>query len=247
MAFCTVHFRAKSIGKDTGLNVFLPEADGPLPVLYLLHGLSDDYTRWQRSTSLERYVAGLPLIVVMPDGHRNFYCNDPRPGGSAYEDHIVKDVVDLVDRTLPTIRSRRGRAIAGLSMGGYGAMMLAMRHPDMFSAACSHSGALFFAHARRAKRPGVQAFADALPARKYDCFSLARKLKKGRHRLALRLDCGLDDKLLASNREFHAHLGRLGIDHEYAEYPGSHNWGYWDEHIQQTLEFVTKKLRIRKG
>ena len=112
MALCQVKFFGASLGKACGMNVILPEKHaGPFGVLYLLHGLSDDHTIWCRRTSIERYVAELPLIVVMPDGHRSFYCNDPRPGGCAYEDHIVRDVVEFVDRTFPTRARRDGRAI----------------------------------------------------------------------------------------------------------------------------------------
>ena len=242
MALCTVHYRGKSIAKDAVMNVILPEGEGPWPVLYLLHGLSDDHSAWQRRTSLERHAAALPLIIVMPDGHRSFYCNDPRPGGGRYEAHLVQDVVGFIDRTFPTIPRRGGRAVAGLSMGGYGAIMLALRHPDVYSVACSHSGALFFTHRPNAKRPDVQAYAKALGPKTYDCFDLARKLKRSKRRLALRLDCGTDDGLLAANREFHAHLAKLGLAHEYAEFPGGHNWAYWDEHVQQTLGFVMKNL-----
>jgi putative tributyrin esterase len=244
MALCDVHFFGESIQKHSGMGVVLPDGDGPFPVLYLLHGLSDDYTSWHRRTSIEWYVRTLPLIVVMPDGHRGFYVNDPRPGGCAYEDHIVKDVVGLVDRTFPTIPRRGARATGGLSMGGYGAMMLAMRHPEMFSVACSHSGAFHFTHGRPKRKAPYLALAEALPKGKYDCFALARKLKRGRRRLAIRFDCGVEDGLLQRNREFHAYLAKLGLRHEYAEYPGAHNWGYWDQHIQQTLEFVVKNLRV---
>ena len=139
MAFCEMHFFGASIGKQSSMCVIVPEGEGPFPVLYLLHGLSDDHTIWHRRTSIERYVDGRRLIVVMPDGHRSFYCNDERPGGLAYEDHITQDVVGFVDRTFKTIPHRGARAIAGLSMGGYGAIVLSLRHPNLFSAASSHS------------------------------------------------------------------------------------------------------------
>ena len=239
MAFCHVLYRAPSIRKDTGIYVLLPDEKGPFPVLYLLHGMSDDYTKWHRHTSIERYMRSLPLIVVMPDGHRSRYCNDPRPDGMAYEDHIVKDVVGFVDRTFPTIPRRSGRAIAGLSMGGYGSLMLAMKHPDMFSVVSSHSGGGKFA-----RHPSVKGSlrAELLKLPRHDCFALARKLKKSKRRLAIRMDCGTEDRLIEGNREFHAHLQRLGIPHEYAEYPGAHNWDYWDAHIPETLAFVMKRL-----
>ena len=244
MALCTVHFRSESIQMAHGMNVILPDKGrGPFPVLYLLHGLSDDYTIWCRRTSIERHVAELQLIVVMPETHRFWYVNDPRPGGLAYEDHIIKDVVGFVDRTFPTVRSRRARAVAGLSMGGYGAMMLAMRHGNVFSTAASHSGAFIFVHGPRLDVPGTTALADALPKRQYDLWELAKQHAKGRRRLALRFDCGRGDWLIGSNRKFHRHLERLGIEHGYDEFDGAHDWAYWDTHIKDTLAFVMKHVR----
>lgn len=238
MAFCSVNFYGNSIQKASGMNVILPEGKGPFPVLYLLHGLSDDHTMWQRRTSIERYVGELPLIVVMPDGGRSFYCNGEQ---GPYEDHIVKDVVGFVDRTFPTIPRRTGRAVAGLSMGGFGAMMLAMRHPDMFCAACSHSGA-FVLRDPVANRADVQQILSGIHAKQYDVFLLAAALKKSGRKIACRLDCGTEDFLIEHNRRLHAHLDKLGLKHEYAEHPGDHNWEYWDEHIRQTLEFVMKNM-----
>ena len=242
MALCCVEFFADSIQKMSGLNVILPEGDGPWPVLYLLHGLSDDHTVWCRRTSIERYAAELPVVVAMPDGHRSFYCNASAPGGCAYEDHIVKDVVGFVERVFPAVRQRRARAIAGLSMGGYGAIMLALRHPETFCAACSHSGALIFAHQPIPDRPDVDALAGALPPGKYDCFALAGERKADGRLPAIRIDCGTDDPLIEANRGFHAHLAALRIPHVYEEHPGEHTWAYWDEHISQTLQFVMRQF-----
>jgi S-formylglutathione hydrolase FrmB len=242
MALLSVQFFGAAIQKAASLCVILPERKGPFPVLYLLHGLSDDQTAWQRRTSLERYVEGLPLIVVMPDGGRSWYANDPRPFGLAYEDHIDQDVIGFVDRAFPTIPTRKGRAIAGLSMGGYGAVMHALRRPDLYSVACSHSGAVATLYKPLSHR---QPLLDVLPRAKYDCFTLAAKAKKAGRKVALRLDCGTEDFLLAQNRAFHAHLTKLGLPHEYAEYPGAHTWEYWDRHIGETIEFVKKHLGVK--
>jgi len=244
MALLSVSFSGESLPKACGMNVVIPEGiDGPFPVLYLLHGLTDDYTMWQRRTSVERYADAAGLMIVMPDGHRSFYCNDPRPWGYAYEDHIVKDVVGFVDKTFPTIADRSGRAIGGLSMGGYGSMMLALRHADIFSAVSSHSSAFYFAHQALDRVVGIDDFAAALPAGEYDVFSLAERLKASGDALAIRIDCGTEDGLIESNREFHTHLDALGIAHEYVEHPGEHNWAYWDEHVQETIAFVAKQLK----
>ncbi len=245
MALCSVEFRGESIDKASSMNVILPDGEGPFAVLYLLHGLSDNHCTWCRRTGIERYaeVAGKDLIIVMPDGGRSFYVNDPRPGGLAYEDFIVRDVVDFCDRTFPTIPSRDARAIAGLSMGGYGAIMLAMRHPEMFSAACSHSAATSFAHGPTPGRPDIDEIAESLPSGEYDCYLLAEKLKRAGRPLAVRMDCGTNDFLVEVNRDYHAHLDRLGIGHVYEEFPGEHNWDYWDRHIRRTLRFVAKNVR----
>ena len=243
MAFCELKFYGKSLDKQTAANVIIPAGKGPFPVLYLLHGLSDEHTMWNRRTSIERYVEKLPLIVVMPDGGRSFYCNDPQPGGLAYEDHMVKDVVELIDTTFHTIPKRTARAIAGLSMGGYGATMLAMRHPDVYSVAVSHSGALWMKEKTNSDSKPLQAFIKSLGKNYHDPGELARKLKPSRSKVAYRFDCGMDDFLIEHNRQFHAFLEKIGYPHEYVEHAGAHNWEYWDLHIQDTLKFVMKNLK----
>src|ERR1043165_7949118 len=146
MAFAELKYLSKALEKATAADILLPESklEGPFPVLYLLHGLSDDHTIWQRRTSIERYVRDLPLIVVMPDGGRGFYTDAEQ--GMAWETAIVRDLIDYVDTLFRTKAKREGRCVAGLSMGGYGAAKLALKYPDKFCAAVSHSGALGFAH-----------------------------------------------------------------------------------------------------
>ena len=240
---CTVNYVSKSLDKAIGMNVLVPAGKGPFPVLYLLHGLSDDHTGWMRLSMVECKAADLPLIIVMPDGGRSFYCNDPRPGGLAYEDHIWQATVQTVDNTFDTIADRRSRAIAGLSMGGYGAMMLATRHPDVFSVACSHSGALGFAARRFPGRPALDAYVRALPKDKYNLYRLATAMAKAKQKIAIRMDCGETDFLIEDNRLFHKHLEKLGIAHQYEEFPGEHTWEYWNAHIRQTLDFVMAHVK----
>ncbi|MFP4353575.1 MAG: alpha/beta hydrolase [Phycisphaerae bacterium] len=242
MAFCTMQFHGSSLNKKSSMNLLIPETPGPWPVLVLLHGLSDDHTIWCRRTSLERYLDGTNLLVVMPDGHRNWYVNDPRNGGLAYEDHIVQDVIGFVDRTFDTVADRSARAVAGLSMGGYGAIMLGLKHPELFSAACGHSSAVDFVHGDGRKRDIYQEMVAALSAEQYDVYKLAEAAVESGRAPALRLDCGVDDFLIEANRRFHAHLESIALAHEYAEYPGAHDWAYWDEHIQESLSFVEANL-----
>ena len=244
MALCEFHLNQNTVlEKMTAFTAIVPDdMPGPFPVLYLLHGLSDDHTAWTRRTSLERYADGLPLIVVMPNGERGFYTDAKLKPKAAYETNLVRDIVGFVDRTFRTIPAREGRAAAGLSMGGYGALKLALKYPDVFCAAVSHSGAIDFARREFSgqddwDREWRLVLGDAPAGGPDDVFALAERLDRA-NLPALRIDCGTDDYLITVNREFTAHLTALGIPHEYEEHPGDHDWAYWDRHIQDTLKFL---------
>lgn len=233
MAIAHLNYFNKALQKEVAFYAILPdrqEKSGPYPVYYLLHGLSDDYTAWLRWSSIERYVRELPMIVVLPDGDRHWYSDIPN--GPQYEQAIVADLIPFVDRTFPTIADRSGRVIGGLSMGGFGSMKLALKRPDLFCSVASHSGAFSTARLQELNIP-----AGNSP------FELAENLDKSMAP-AIRFDCGVDDFLIEHNREFDAHLDKLGIAHEYEEFPGAHTWGYWDEHVQQAIAFHCKVLGI---
>jgi S-formylglutathione hydrolase FrmB len=147
----TVAFEAKSVGRTLKYNIALPEkyesTTDRYPVLYLLHGYSGNYTSWSRHNA-QGQARAYDLIVVMPDGGNSWFANwaESEDGQkNAWEDCIIKDLIGHVDATYRTIPTREGRAINGLSMGGYGALMLGLRHPDLFCSIGSHSGALSFA------------------------------------------------------------------------------------------------------
>lgn len=254
MALANINYWSPSIQKETQCCVLLPERQpqaGPYPVWYLLHGLSDDYSAWLRWTSLERYVRDLPLIVVLADGHRSFYTDGVQ--GFAYEQAIVKDLVGFVDRSFRTVKSARGRAIGGLSMGGYGAMKLGLKYPNLFGSVNAHSGVYLHVKERWWENPEhrywpemARIYGDEQTCAANDPFALAAKLDPAKAP-ALWMDCGVSDFLVRDNRELHAHLKKLGIKHTYKEFPGDHNWGYWDEHIQQALAFHRRALGIGKA
>jgi putative tributyrin esterase len=252
MAFCELKYFSRALGRATAASVILPEsgAKGPFATFYLLHGLSDDHTIWQRRTSIERYVAQYPLIVVMPDGGRGFYC-DAREGDLG-ETALVRDLIQYVDRMFRTRATREGRCIGGLSMGGYGAVKLALKYPDLFCSAVSHSGAVGRAHQPLKPDPDspfttemIRIFGEHPEGGPDDIFALAERLDPAK-RPALRIDCGTGDFLLEDNRALHAHLSEIGYPHEYLEAPGQHEWGYWDLHVQEAIRFHARNLRLKK-
>ena len=249
MAFATIQYHSRSLEKASSFNIVFPDDPAiprPWSVFYLLHGLSDDHTIWMRRTSIERYVAGLPLAVVMPDGGRGWYTNALE--GLAYEDDLIKDVIGLVDRTFPVKAERLGRAIGGLSMGGYGAVKLGLKHPEVFASVNSHSGALTaMRDPDLIKKLNPQfgwIFGKAPKDGPEDPLAILSRIDHGRIP-ALRIDCGTDDFLLKENREFHRQLESMHIPHEYVEFPGNHDWAYWDEHIQEAIAFHVRNLKLK--
>jgi S-formylglutathione hydrolase FrmB len=252
MAFATINYFSRSLVKASSFNVVFPDDPAiprPWSVFYLLHGLSDDQTIWMRRTSIERYVEGLPLVVVMPDGGRGWYTNAVE--GYAHEDDLIKDIVGLVDRTFPVKAERTGRAIGGLSMGGYGAVKLGLKHHETFASVNSHSGALGFVRLDPKKGKELspefaRIFGPSPKEGREDPFAIVERIDHGRIP-ALRFDCGTDDFLLDQNREFHQHLENLHIAHEYQEFPGGHDWGYWDRHVQEAVVFHARNLKLARS
>jgi putative tributyrin esterase len=248
MAFCHVQWSSKVLNKAVGSYVILPETGkGPYATFYLLHGLSDDYTIWQRRTRIEWYVRDLPLIVVMPDGFRGFYTDNDQ--GPAYAQYIGEELPAFIEKTFPAKRTRAGRCIGGLSMGGYGALRIGLGYPETFASVNSHSGALMHG-AKTYTKPDQAEFRRVFGARpagsSHDLLILAKKAKRAGKLPKLLVDCGTEDKLLADNREFHAKLEAMDVPHQYAEFPGAHNWNFWDTHIQEALAFHAKNLKVAK-
>lgn len=251
MALLELRFPSQILGREVGMNLLVPDTgNGPFPTLYLLHGMYDDYTGWLRRSKIEIYVRDLPMVVVMPDGQRSFYAN--ANNGPRFHDHIVHEVISQTERLLPVKKTRAGRAVGGLSMGGYGAIRLALTHPDEFVSAHSHSGALMRGTYGWREKGNVefQAILGKNPAGSpHDLVALAK------HALAhydgpmprILIDCGTEDELcIGDNREFHQALTALKINHEYREFPGIHDWYYWDEHIREAIDFHAAALRLKR-
>lgn len=243
MAFHRVQYFSTALEKSTAMNLIFPDQNVPRPYhcMLLLHGLSDDETIWSRRTSIERYVQGKPLVVVMPDGGRGFYVDAEQ--GYQYLKALAYELPLLLNHTY---QIDGDWCTAGLSMGGYGAIRIALERPDMFKSAVSHSGAVGIGRYFPTKGDGskwetefLRVFGDVQPGGKNDLVHLAKTCKNVP---ALRLDCGTEDFLLGQNRKFHEELTEAGIPHEYEEFPGDHNWDYWDIHVKEAIDFNLKNL-----
>jgi putative tributyrin esterase len=245
MSICEIHWFSAILEKTVATTVILPDGGTPpFATLYLLHGLSDDHTIWHRRTRVEWYVRELPLVVVMPDGYKGFYTNIP--GGPRYAAYINEELIAFIERTFPVKRTRDARAIGGQSMGGYGALRAAFAYPHLYCSAHSHSGALM--HGSKMWKAGSEydrseVFGDDPRGSDHDLLKLAANCVSGDATFPkLLIDCGTGDFLLNDNRDFHARLEAMGVPHTYREFPGEHNWDYWDQHIRDALEFHSRAM-----
>ena len=246
MAFFQTHFKSPALGVECGVNVILPDTPraGKLPCLWLLHGLSDDHTAWQRYTAIERHAREHQLAVVMPAVNRSFY-TDMKSGAKYYT--YVADELPRILRAFFPLSDRRGdNFVAGLSMGGYGAFLLALSKPENYAAAASFSGAMDIVECHRTCKPDAEfIFGKKSPANTpADLFHLARKHAAENTRLPkLSLYCGTKDFLHDANLRFCAELKKLGVPFDYDESPGhAHTWDYWDLCVADFL----KKLPLQK-
>jgi S-formylglutathione hydrolase FrmB len=246
MAFVQLHWFSQILRKQTTTWILLPDTGtGPFAVYYLLHGLSDDHTSWMRHTRINDYAAALPLIVVMPDGARSYYTN--HSSGPQWAIHIAEELPAYIERNFPAQTTRQGRCIGGLSMGGYGAMRLALGYPDRYISANSHSGALMGPSPKfgtLSVDEHRQIIGSVYDGSEHDLATLAKRASIGPSFPKLRIDCGVEDFRLEDNRQFHQALQVLNIQHEYQEFRGNHNWDYWDVHIREALAFHAGALGI---
>lgn len=247
-------FRSSSLTRDMRYRVLLPaayEAGGRFPVLYLLHGIYGDYMNWDTRTHLEEYAKTLNMIVIMPDGDDSWYTNSAAVASDKFEDYIVKDLLSEVDGKFRTIRDRHARAIAGLSMGGYGSVKFGLKYPDLFVFSGSLSGALNAAQNLdtlrsefRDKLLEVFGSSGSTTRTDNDVFTLLNAPHSAPFPYFY-LACGTADFFLETNRLFAQQLSSQKLEYEYHETPGGHSWDYWDRELQPLLRAVDHFLNLR--
>ena len=262
MALVHAHFFSEALGMERGVEVILPQSANGIgqsgkkaagkrqercvPVLYLLHGASDDETIWQRRTSIERYAVAKGLAVVMASTDLGFYC-DAKYGYDYYR-FFSEELPEKILEFFPMISPRpEDTFVAGLSMGGFGAFKLGINCPERFSHAASLSGLLDpyaaveagmgeFLYNSMGSAEEIKGSINDLP------FRLEEQLKNGVKLPRFFAACGTEDFLYPVNCKFREQFATK-VDWTYFEEPGTHEWGFWDRNIQRVLDWLPLEER----
>lgn len=246
------------LGDTVNYAIYLPSDyqsdDKRYPLFYLLHGLSDDHLSWSQQGDIKRIVDGeidlgraTEMIIVMPDGKDHWYANSA-DGKVRYEDMFFEELMPHIDATYRTRPEREFRAIAGLSMGGQGALLYATKHPDRFYTCCALSAAVYTDEdiaAGRGAFPQLfeRIYGKGMPTehwKKNNVINLMASMSdKGKHAVKYWIDCGDDDFLYRGNASLHTVMRDCNIPHQFRMRDGGHNWKYWREGIVDILGYVS--------
>ena len=252
MAFTDLHFFSTALQVQVSVWVILPEksmgigveagGEAALPqVLYLLHGYSDDHTIWLRRTSVERYAAQHNLAVVMPAVNHSFYTNEAC--GERYWDFVSEELPNAVQRFFRLSAAPEDTYVCGLSMGGYGAMKLALTYPERYAAAASFSGAVDIADMshrtgeRLTNMRRIFGDTDAVAGSDNDLFALLERDRSAPRRPRLYIACGEDDFLYHQHKKFWPAAKEAGFEVTHYEKPDTgHEWAFWDEQVKVFID-----------
>jgi putative tributyrin esterase len=249
--------KSSLMGREMPYRVVLPPGYSKnrserFPVVYLLHGLTGGYRNWTDLTKLNIYAQAHRAIIVTPEGENGWYTDSAAKPSDKYESYIVQELIPEVEKKYRVIAARDKRAIAGLSMGGYGALKFGLKYPDKFVLAGSFSGALgaasiterMMAGAIGRSIEGIFGPAGSETRKSNDLFELIRGLTPERSKSIpfLYFDCGTEDFLFTNNRQFADLLIEKKMPHEFRQLPGAHNWRYWDKQVQEFLRVAEKEF-----
>ena len=260
--------KSTTLGKDVEYSIYLPadydKSNRRYPVLYLLHGYTDDETGWSQfgeaqiiGDRLMQNGEAAPMIIVMPDGGVSWYINS-YDGKTKYEDFFVKEFIPHIDATYRTRTTKQYRAIAGLSMGGYGTLIMATKHPDLFAAAAPLSSGVFTDdEIMKAEERTWNVVLGELYGKKeltgkdrltdhYNNNSILKIIETGNadelKKVRYYIDCGDKDFLIKGNMALHSVMIDKKIPHEFRVREGVHNWTYWRTALPEVLKFVSESF-----
>jgi putative tributyrin esterase len=251
VSFQDVTFRSAALNRDVQYRVILPAHMDPgqkLRVVYLLHGRGEGFRDWSNFSDVAQF-AESGLLLVMPDGGLSYYTNAVNPPQDRYEDYIAGDLISDVENRFPVATGRSNRAIVGVSMGGFGAVKLALRHPDLFAFVGGLSSAVdvpqrpFSIRRLQQSRHFAAIFgpSGSQTRRDNDPFVLAHGANPETASYFF-LTCGEQESLLPPNREFAALLAQRHFRYEFHTVAGGHNWNQWNAWLPVLLENLTQHL-----
>lgn len=212
------------------------------PVLYLLHGVQADHTTWTKviRKDLSSDATEYNMIIVCPNGENSWYLDSPLNPASQFETYITKELVESIDNKYKTILSSPARAISGFSMGGYGALRLAILHPGVFGACGSMSGAVDFRPFPKVYKLSSQLGSYAANRKRWNENVIINMIGKIKPKtLSIIMDCGKEDEFLYVNGQLHQTMIHKGIEHEYIVESGGHDRKYWNKAIVKQLQFFS--------
>ena len=257
-AFETIYLKSKLMGRDMPYRIIFPKeysakTESRFPVIYLLHGLTGHYTNWTDKTKVADYAADHRFLIVTPEGDNGWYSDSVSTPTDKYESYIVQELIPEIDAKYRTITDRDHRMMAGLSMGGYGALKFGLKYPDKFSLIGSFSGALGAAGWTQKNAGTIAMSIDSVfgvdkgsPARKAnDVFAMIREITPEKLKALPYIyeACGTDDFLIQNNRDFMALMLEKKVPHEYRQKPGGHDWIFWDDQVREFLDLAERRLK----
>ena len=213
------------------------------PVVYLLHGFGGNFSNWvTKVPDIKTYADTYQLMIVCPDGNNgSWYFDSPMDSSSRYETYEATEVVNYIDQHYHTIADAAHRAITGLSMGGHGALFLALRHSSVFGAAGAISGGVDLNESKGKFEVGKRIGDTTANADNWHDYSVLNLIEKYTATpVKIIFDCGNKDIFIAGNRRLHQKMLELKIPHDYIERPGEHNWVYWKNAIPYQLLFFKR-------
>ena len=245
---------SNNMHKNVKCVLILPTLYSPtskaLPVLYLLHGYSGNYSNWVKKVpDLKTQADALQIIIVCPDGgYSSWYLDSPIDSTYQYETFISKELVYYIDTKYNTIKNNTGRALSGLSMGGHGGIYVGLKHPTTFGAIGSMSGALDVTYIKSRyeveKRLG-DTLLQAANWKSHSLFAMIDTMKLTNQKIII--DCGVDDFVLPFNETIHSKMIARRMKHDYILRPGKHEWSYWGNAVVYQLLFFKRYFDENKN